>query len=375
MALALLLRDWCLGTGRELHALIVDHALRPESTTEAETVRVRLADLGIAATVLRRSGPRPASAIQETARRDRYDLMAAACRQLCASVLCTGHHADDQAATVVMRALRGSGVDGLGAMRADSNRDGLRLVRPLLGIRKHVLVDWLDMLAVPYVRDPSNDSAAFTRNRVDRWLEGLPADSHGVERLARLADRAARAGDALEAWTGRIATEHLAADRFGVWRLSLKAWQDAPDEIRLRLLLRLATLAGGRAPGLEAAEAALDDPAGRTLGRAVMRLQGDRLVAYRERRNLPVPANLDAGGTWDNRFVVRLAAPVATPLAIGPATGVDTVDLPALARTAGCLADPATLPGLFDGKRLVAVPHFGWKAADFAGSATVRLTL
>ena len=77
---------------------------------------------------------------QADARQARYDLMTAWCREEGIDTLCLAHHADDQAETFLMRLARGSGVDGLAAIAPSTARDGVRLLRPLLGFPKAALL-------------------------------------------------------------------------------------------------------------------------------------------------------------------------------------------------------------------------------------------
>lgn len=85
------------------------------------------------------------------------------------------HHADDQAETVFHRLLRGSGALNLGGMAADTHLGGLRIVRPLLDVRRKVLRDYLVQLDQPWREDTSNASDAYARNRHRRLLDHHPA--------------------------------------------------------------------------------------------------------------------------------------------------------------------------------------------------------
>ncbi len=89
--------------------------------------------------------------------------MTAYCRAHGIACLVTAHTENDQAETMLMRLRRGSGLDGLAAMPPVSERDGVALVRPLLGISKSRLIAYLRARSIPFVHDPSNDNVFFER--------------------------------------------------------------------------------------------------------------------------------------------------------------------------------------------------------------------
>src|SRR5690606_14010478 len=111
----------------ELVVFTVDHGLRPESAAEARFVGSIAARYGMAFRSLRWEGPVPTSGIEAAARAARYRLLAEAARAEGISHLATAHHRDDQAETLLMRLARGSGVYGLAAMAAETDRVGIRL--------------------------------------------------------------------------------------------------------------------------------------------------------------------------------------------------------------------------------------------------------
>jgi tRNA(Ile)-lysidine synthase len=83
------------------------------------------------------------------------------------------HHADDQVETVLLALSRGAGLAGLAAMPATAVRDGLTYHRPFLSLSGVEIRDWLAMQDLPWIDDPSNGDARYTRNRIRHGL--LPA--------------------------------------------------------------------------------------------------------------------------------------------------------------------------------------------------------
>jgi tRNA(Ile)-lysidine synthetase-like protein len=95
------------------------------------------------------------------------------------------HHADDQAETILQRLLRGSGPAGLSGMSADSTLFGVRVLRPLLGVRRAALRAVLRERGVGWREDASNTSPAQQRNRVRAVLARHPALTAAALELGR----------------------------------------------------------------------------------------------------------------------------------------------------------------------------------------------
>ncbi|WP_348644207.1 tRNA lysidine(34) synthetase TilS, partial [Methylobacterium sp. WL120] len=183
-----------------LFVATVDHGLRPESAEEARAVAEAAAALGLPHAILRWDGTHPGTAIQATARAARYRLLAAHAASVGAGYLLTGHTRDDQAETVLMRLIAGSGPAGLAGMRRERPlAPGLVLARPFLDIPKADLVAWCEAEGVGFVCDPSNADDRYGRVRLRRLLPLLAAEGFTSERFAKVAERAARDDAALAA--------------------------------------------------------------------------------------------------------------------------------------------------------------------------------
>lgn len=245
MALMWLAARWAaaLPHAPKLHVATVDHGLRRESAAEAGLVAAAARTLGLPHATLAWTGDKPRTRIQERARAARYALLAAHARSVGAPKILTAHHADDQAETVLMRLTRGSGIGGLAGMRRETPLEpDVALVRPLLDVPKDALVALCAAAGLATVDDPSNRDPAYARARLRgrrAELAGLGLDPPALLRLAR---RAARADDALEAEAARVAAA-LPSEGDA---LQL-AGSDLQPEILLRLLRRrIEAIAPGR---------------------------------------------------------------------------------------------------------------------------------
>src|SRR5882757_8202540 len=187
-----------LARGPKLVVVTVDHGLRPEAAREAREVKRQATALALTHRTLRWRGAKPKTGLPAAARDARYRLLAEAARSYGATHILTAHTRDDQAETLLMRLLRGSGIAGLSAMARETGRDGVTLVRPLLSIAKSRLVATLGKAGIEYADDPTNRDTAFTRPRLRGLLPMLAAEGGDARGLARLAARLARANEAVE---------------------------------------------------------------------------------------------------------------------------------------------------------------------------------
>ena len=234
-SLALLLLAAAARPGR-VDAITVDHGLRAESRGEAEHVAAVCAKLGVPHEIRTVDwDEKPDRGVQEKAREARYRLIGNWMRQRNLQAVCTAHHRDDQAETLLMRLARGAGVRGLAAIRPSSPLPGsvaLTLLRPLLDWRQTDLAAICEDAGVQPVADPSNHEALFERVRVRRQIAALDLDA---EALARSAEHLRDADEAI-AW---------AAD--GEWLAKVRTTDDgivyevgdAPAEIRRRIVARI----------------------------------------------------------------------------------------------------------------------------------------
>jgi len=296
-ALMCLAARWAASLKRKpkLLAVTIDHGLRAESKREATGVARLARKLKVPHRTLRWTGKKPKTGLPQAARQARYRLLGDAARKSGAAHVLTAHTLDDQAETVLIRLLRGSGMTGLGAMQkvsvipgralartrnpdtsteqgsgfrvrgqeAAPRNDDILLVRPLLEIPKARLIATLKATKISFAEDPTNRDPRFTSARLRGLMPQLAAEGLDARRLALLATRLKRADTAIEAETDQ-ALDFLAA---GVHAPGVMAFEAAgffilPAEIGLRMLGRAVTRLGNEGPvelaKLEALKAALD---------------------------------------------------------------------------------------------------------------------
>jgi tRNA(Ile)-lysidine synthase len=241
-------------------AVHVDHALRPGSDTEAAVVADHATRLG-AGFRAERVAVSAGANVEERARDARYEALERARVATGASVVLIGHTADDQAETILLNFLRGSGSQGLAGMAA---RRGT-IVRPMLELRRADTEALCAVLHFSPLHDPSNDDTALRRNWVRHEL--LPALERASARdlvpvLTRQASLLREESEYLDAlarvaWPidGSTPAKVLAAMPVVLARRAVRLWLGAPppslDEVERVLAvargeIRATELAGGR---------------------------------------------------------------------------------------------------------------------------------
>jgi tRNA(Ile)-lysidine synthase len=262
-----------LARGPRLIAVTVDHGLRIEAAREAREVKRLAKALELPHRTMRWRGTKPKTGLPAAARTARYRLLAQAARTHGATHILTAHTRDDQAETLLMRMLRGSGIGGLAAMARESERDGVRLARPFLQVSKSQLIATLQKAKIGFADDPTNRDLNFTRPRIRAMMPALAAEGGDARSLARLAARLARADAAVEVLVDGAERYLALRDREAPYSskansgtaakmFDADAFGAMAEEIRLRLLKRAIDRFGHEGPAelgkVEVLLAALD---------------------------------------------------------------------------------------------------------------------
>jgi len=191
-----------------------NHRLRgAESEGDEAFVRELCAGLGVELTVGVARGLDPSMAnLEERARDLRHAFLRRTADHLGAAHIALAHHAGDQAETVLLRLLRGTGVTGLGAMAPVGPE---RLIRPMLALTREEITAYLVACNGTFVSDSSNTSSAILRNRVrEELMPMLERDyAPGLRgRLVELAGEMSEVADLLDGLARRELEARLRAD-------------------------------------------------------------------------------------------------------------------------------------------------------------------
>lgn len=289
----------------KLVAATVDHGLRKEAKAEAAAVAKLARKLKVPHHTLLWRGKKPKTGLPEASRIARYELLLSLARETKCTAIVTAHTRDDQAETVLHRIGRGSGITGLAGIRMQRVRDGMHILRPLLGISKAQLTAFLEKEKIAFAVDPTNSDPRYLRSRLRVLAPLLAKEGIDAAKLALIAQRLGRADAAIEAAVNEAQTRasRVSSDRHEC--LDARLLFRLPEEIGLRLVRRAVNRLGHEGPvelgKLEAMFAALSScwrarkRLRRTLAGALIDLSDDRLTIE------PAPARRSARKTQGNR--------------------------------------------------------------------------
>lgn len=376
LALTLLMHQWIEKRGGEMLALTVDHGLRAESAAEAAALHDLLRKRGIRHEVLKWTGEKPHTHIQERAREARYALLLDACRRAGFATLAVAHNLEDQVETFWMRLSKGSGLDGLAAMAPARHLEGVTVVRPVLSFPRADLREVCHDFGVEWAEDPSNRNEQFLRVKLRQVEDLLSAEGLTPQRLSQTLQKLEEARDALQVWADEAAGKMLAFHPEGFAALNLAAWRLLPADIQRRVLSSalLSVAPQDYAPGFEQLEQARlellgEKFSGRTLGGCEIfpGKAGETLIC-REAATAAAAMPLENGLLWDGRFRVSgyrdnsgLVIGILGEEGLAQFRQKNAPDSPPFARLERLpYKIRKVIPALWKGKILVGVPPLNW---------------
>ncbi|HOJ32655.1 MAG TPA: tRNA lysidine(34) synthetase TilS [Candidatus Hydrogenedentes bacterium] len=220
-----------------------DHQTREgESAADAEFVREECQKLNVVfhlgTAVVAEFARQEGLSFEEGARQLRYTFLVNTCRATGCNAIATGHHADDQAETVLMRLLRGTSPEGLCGIPPTSEKSGVIVIRPLIECTRDEIMAALQERNIPYRLDKTNAATCYIRNRIRHELLPLlrarynPRIDEALRRYAEIhreeneyLDEAAR--DRLKACLdsqNRLCREELARSPVALQRRAILLW-------------------------------------------------------------------------------------------------------------------------------------------------------
>lgn len=233
-----------------LCAIHVNHQLQAKATGWAQWCQALCAEYGIPIVVEAVAVDPQVQAqrgLEFAARQARY----AAFRGHVQSrdLIALAHHADDQLETILLRWLRGAGIDGLAGMSERSNLAGLQLWRPLLNVPRHFIEQLAQQWGLSWQEDPSNTASVFDRNYLrHEVIPRLKTRWPGVlKTVARTGEQAQQASEDVAALADRLLDlAHLGEDDRDDLpnRLPVSVLQGLPHNTQVTLIRRWLIRAG-----------------------------------------------------------------------------------------------------------------------------------
>ena len=183
LALCFLTKIYSIKKTLNVYYIIVDHRLRKNSSTEAQSVKNLLKKYNIKSDILTWYGKKPNSNIQSLARNKRYSLLINRAKKLNVKTILTGHHLDDLYENFFIRISRGSGLNGLVSFSEKTQRNNIDILRPLINFEKEYLNYVTTEVFKSYIIDPSNEDDTFKRVRIRKLIKNLQNDGLDIKKF------------------------------------------------------------------------------------------------------------------------------------------------------------------------------------------------
>ena len=276
---------WLHNIKMDVVCLHVNHRLRPEADVETEYVKSVCEKLNIPVHVFYWNDNKPESGLEAAARQARYKMMTDFCHENGIEYLLTAHQSDDQIETFLMNLSRGSGLFGLSGMMAESERDGIKILRPLLNVPRSEIKQYCEDNNIKYFVDSMNTDEHYTRVKI-RQNRHLLDEKLGISdgRILLAVQNLGRTRQWMEKYLdSRI---EMVIRSWGALFLDSFLFDEA-EEIRLKLLGLLIQKIGGddyipRLNSLQNALSKLHSDCKFTLGHCTLRRLNDRILIVPE---------------------------------------------------------------------------------------------
>lgn len=240
LALVLMAAEELKPLGYEIVALTVDHGLRPSSADEATYVAKIMAAHHIEHHILQWQGEKPQSDIEATARIARFELIGEWCEKNDVHCLMLAHHNRDQAETFLMRLQRGSGLQGLCAMREMAEWHGLQILRPLLGRSPEDMQNYLRRKKIAWIEDESNEDERFLRNKIRHFLSELAQKTAiTVDNICQTITRLQSAENYIEDQLAQFLSTEIINENGEIFHLNYENFTKLHPEMQFRILAHL----------------------------------------------------------------------------------------------------------------------------------------
>ncbi len=276
---------WLHNIKMDVVCLHVNHRLRPEADIETEYVKSVCEKLNIPVHIFYWDDKKPENGLEAAARQARYKMMTDFCHENNIEYLLTAHQSDDQIETFLMNLSRGSGLFGLSGMMQESERDGIKILRPLLNVPRSEIKKYCEDNNIKYFVDSMNTDEHYTRVKI-RQNRHLLDEKLGISdaRILLAVQNLGRTRQWMEKYLD--ARIEMVIRSWGALFLDSFLFDEA-EEIRLKLLGLLIQKIGGndyipRLNSLQNALSKLHNDCKFTLGHCTLRRLNDRILIVPE---------------------------------------------------------------------------------------------
>ncbi len=235
LALAALTKLLNLEKNKKIFYVLVDHKIRKESSKEAKSVKKLLKKFEINLVVIQNNELINKN-VQGKAREIRYKLLSDFCRKKKIKHIITAHNSEDQVETFFIRLSRGSGIQGLSSMKKISKlSSNVKLLRPLLSIRKKQLESISKKIFGKVFRDPSNKDKKYLRTRIRQLNKYLTKSGINQEQILRSIKNLASTNETLNFFINKVYESCIKKDKNKII-LNYKLFLSETSEIQMKVL-------------------------------------------------------------------------------------------------------------------------------------------
>lgn len=276
---------WLHEIGANVVCLHVNHKLRKQADTETEYVKKTCEQLVIPCHIFYWDSEKPIKGLEAAAREARYKMMTDFCHENGIEYLLTAHQSDDQIETFLMNLARGSGLYGLSAMLPVSEKNGIKILRPLLDVSRDEIKKYCDDNNIKYFVDSMNSDEHYTRVKI-RQNRHVLNDNLGISdnRILLAVQNLSRTREWMDKYI--LSRVELVLRPWGAMFVSSFLFDESED-FRLKFIGTLVQKIGGndypaRLNSLQKALSNLQSDCKFTLGHCTIRRLNDRILIVPE---------------------------------------------------------------------------------------------
>ncbi|MBQ8250784.1 MAG: tRNA lysidine(34) synthetase TilS [Alphaproteobacteria bacterium] len=244
LCLTILLHELCQKNNIQLIALTVNHNIRPESLSEAQKVHSFCEKNGIFHVVLENLEPIGNKSVEEEARRIRYNLLTSYCEKESITHLFVAHQMEDQVETFLSRLARGSGVDGLSAIKPITKKNGITIVRPFLDVLKKDIVSFLMKKEIKWIEDPMNQDVQYERVKWRKFLPELEKNGLSKQFISLSTKRLCRVQETMQWLVQEAVQSCVTYFNEGYALIDKEKYLTYPTEVKIRILAEVVKTIG-----------------------------------------------------------------------------------------------------------------------------------
>ncbi len=246
MALLLAATNWARKSKIQILVATVDHGLRSNSGKEALYVKEICSNLSFKHFILPWEKKEKIKNLQDCARSARLNLLTDWAKREKITTVLLGHSADDQAETIFMNFVRGSGLEGLSGMPVEFKNSGVVFRRPFLSVKRDRLRQFLVDHDLKWIEDPSNFDEKFQRVRVRNILPKLEYLGLTSDKIISTGERMSIASSFIRLTSAAQIDSCLTINRWGEVQLDRSKFLGMQREIQLRILSSIIGVFSGK---------------------------------------------------------------------------------------------------------------------------------